>query len=43
MTSLVKVEGSFWVHIMKGVEYQTGKICRHGGAEKRVEDRFINI
>lgn len=35
MTRLMKVEGSFWGHIMKGVEYQTGKICEHGGAEKR--------
>lgn len=27
MTNLVKVEGSFWGHILKGVENQTGKIC----------------
>lgn len=43
MTNLVKVEGSFGGHILKGVEYQTGKICRHGGAEKRVDRKEEEI
>lgn len=39
----MKVEGSFWGHIMKGVEYQTGKICEHGGAEKRANRKEEEI
>ena len=39
----MKVEGSLWGHIMKGVEYQTGKICRHWGTEKKADRKEEKI